>query len=99
MSKKKTGPELSSHRNQSGSKRVPLTTHTYSALKKLSEEQCMTLEFTIESLIGFYNLQYFDLLIEKIRDKYNNGLSPIDIAHLSVLYTLLQSIDQRIGLR
>lgn len=56
-----------------------------------------SIDNTIAELIDFYHLNYFQMLIVKIRHLYENGIDPIRLAELSVLYTLLQRIDDQIG--
>jgi len=78
--------------------RLALTSPTFTALKQLSETHGLTQDLAVQLLIEFYTMQRLDLVIHQIRAMYDRGLTPFEINQLSVLYTLLQAIDDRIGL-
>ncbi len=90
-------PELKPYGNQVAT-RLKIDTPVYDELKKLADAHSMTPSLMVEHLLAFYNLQYLDIMITKIRQAHEQGLSPIQIAQLSVLYTLLDYIDEYIGL-
>ncbi len=102
-SRKTTTTSRSAHRVALSHNQVPndvqLKGATYEALSTICEKHQLTHDAAVELLIHFYQLRMFDLLIEKIRAAYNSGLSATQINQLSVLYSLLAYIDQRIGLR
>lgn len=43
----------------------------------------------------FYNFEHLDIFIRRLRERYLEGLSSEEIAHLSVLYSLLGYINMR----
>jgi len=46
----------------------------------------------------FYSMEHFDLFIRRIRERYMQGLTALEIAHLSVLFTMLQDINDQTGM-
>lgn len=46
----------------------------------------------------YYNFEYPDLLVRRIKDRYLQGLTPTEIAGLSVLYSFLGYINDRTGM-
>ena len=52
----------------------------------------------IAQLMEFYDLQHLDLLIELLKQKYDRGLTAVEINQLSVLFTLLGYIHQQVDL-
>lgn len=99
-------PETTSHRasasQRGGAKKrgikVRVNEETHRALNTLSENHGLTHDGAIRQLIEFYYMQHLDLLTRHIRMMYDRGLTSIEINQLSVLYTLLQHIDDRVGL-
>lgn len=91
---------INSHKRGSGYKpeRITISAPTYVALKELSETHCLTHDLAIDLLIEFYTMRRLDLVIRQIRIMYDRGLTVLEVNQLSVLYTLLQAIDDRIGL-
>lgn len=67
-------------------------------LDALMDRMSLPCNALIEELIDFYELKRLDILIKRIKDKYEQGLTALDIVHLSILYTLLQEIDRKVNL-
>lgn len=43
----------------------------------------------------FYNFEHLDILVKRVKERYLQGFSSEEIAHLSVLYSLLSYINLR----
>lgn len=96
MTKKKTNFKL--EREEVSTARVYLSRPTLVELQNLCQHKVMNPDTLINHLIRFYDMEYLDEVTHRIKLLYNSGLNPIQIAQLSVLYSLLQSIDRRIDL-
>lgn len=49
----------------------------------------------VSILWEFYNFEYPDLLVKRVKERYLQGLAPKEAAGLSVLYSLLSYINTR----
>lgn len=95
---KNTG--VSTHRGKgTSSKRILLTPPVHDAVSKLAEQHALNHSGVVRQLIDFYCLRDIPSLINQIQTMYKRGLNPIEINQLSALYTLLQHIDDRVGLK
>jgi hypothetical protein len=90
---------LASHRSKSnGKNRLLVSDPVKEAIDSFAAEHGLSHDLAVRQLIDFYYLRHFDLLIQNIRRMQARGLSPLEINQLSVLYTLLKHIDDRVGL-
>ena len=96
MGKKKVDFKL--EREEISTSRICLSRPTLVEIQNLCQHKVMNPDVLINHLIRFYDMEYLDEITHRIKLLYNSGLNPIQIAQLSVLYSLLQSIDHRINL-
>jgi hypothetical protein len=90
---------LASHRTTANSKcRLLVSDPVKIAIDEFAEQHGLSHDLAVRQLVDFYYMRHFDLLIRNIRRMQERGLSPMEINQLSVLYTLLQHIDERVGL-
>lgn len=77
---------------------IALTLDTTQTLKNLAQEKGLNQSELIEFLLEFYELKKLDLLIANIKVLLNTGLTPLHKANLSVLYSYLSEVNDRISL-
>jgi hypothetical protein len=76
---------------------IALTPDTTQSLKSLAAEKGLTQSELVEFLLDFYELKKLDLLIANIRVLLNTGLTPLHKANLSVLYSYLSAVNDRLS--
>ena len=96
MDKKKVKSKL--YREEINSSRINISRPTLLEIQNLCQHKAMNPDTLINHLIRFYDMEYLDEITHRVKLLYNGGLNPVQIAQLSVLYSLLQSIDNRINL-
>lgn len=77
---------------------IEVTERVKQRLSKLKQRHKVTYSVALDQLLNFWEMRYFDILIERVKFKYDKGLNAKELTQLSILYTLLQYIDDRIGL-
>jgi hypothetical protein len=85
-------------REEVSTSRINVSRFTLLEVQNLCQHKAMNPDNLINHLIRFYDMEYLDEITHRIKLLYNSGLNPVQIAQLSVLYSLLQSIDHRIDL-
>lgn len=79
-------------------KSILVSEETYLAFKKYSESYHITDEIMLAGLLEFYELKHLDLLLKKLKTRYDNGLTLIDISWYSCIYTLMGELSKVINL-
>lgn len=84
--------------NKSNQCRITVTPQALSSIRYLTKKHQLSDNDLITQLMEFYDLQHLDLLIELLKQKYDRGLTVVEINQLSVLFTLLKYIHQQVDL-
>lgn len=67
------------------------------AIRAEAHRQGMSVKAFTALLWEFYSLERLDLLIRRLRQRYEQGLSQTEITQYSVLFSFLQSINRKYG--
>lgn len=52
----------------------------------------------VDLLYGLYDMEELELLLLRLKDVHRRGYTPIQLAYLSVLYSYLGWVEERVGL-
>jgi hypothetical protein len=96
--KLKGGTEVQIRKRVKEEEEIIVNRETKEKLRIICKKHNLEIDAAIEQLIMFWELRYFDLLISKIKTKYDQGLTTLDVSQLGILLTLLSHIDKDIGL-
>jgi len=74
---------------------IKVPSHIDKEIKKEAKRIGATKVDMARILWEFYNFEHLDILVKRVKEKYLLGLTSEEIAHLSVLYSLLSYINLR----
>lgn len=75
-----------------------LSDPVYEVIQNIGAEYSVGYDLVLRYLVDFFYLRNLDTLIVKIRSMHKRGLTNIERNQLSVLYSLLGSVNKNSGL-
>ena len=71
---------------------------TAERLKEDAHSRQMSVADFVDLLYSFYDMKELELFLLRLKDLHRQGYTPIQLAYLSVLYTYLAWLDEKVGL-
>lgn len=97
MKKTRVDHRSEAPKKNNASLRVYVSPPVYAALSDLGKLRKIPIDLIIQQLIEFYSLKHLDVFTDQLNLKYEQEIfTPIELAQLATLYTLLNRINQHI---